>query len=384
MGTAGTFDAELLRDPARLELQASDLAVFFLNVGDGDSIVLRFPMDGAAATFGVVDCFDADKTIGLLADLGATDLSFICATHPHFDHIKGLKRVAEAYAGHVGEFWDSGFRFTSATYQSLIQEVERQRIRFVRPTSGYEAYVAGARITVLSPSIYLKNRYDTYGIDANNASIVLRVVYPDSPPSADYPQPSDGQARRTSPPARTRTVILGGDAQTDAWGRVLDEFPHFLKDQGNWARQISARTGRQPLACDLFKVSHHGSKRGINLELVERMGDTTGQGASDGPRVLVVSSASGDDSGYGFPHAVTQELLREVRDPQAQAGGTHPSDGALGIHHTAQTLTTPASAPAGSVAFVCSSDAGRALFRFGDGTDEQVDLNRARRVTNVR
>ena len=69
---------------------------------------------------------------------------------------------------------------------------------------------------------------------------------------------------------------------------------------------------------------------------------------------------------------------------QARAGGTHPSDGALGIHHTAQTLTTPASAPAGSVAFVCSSDAGRALFRFGDGTDEQVDLNRARRVTNVR
>ena len=52
MGTAGTFDAELLRDPARLELQASDLAVFFLNVGDGDSIVLRFPMDGAAATLG--------------------------------------------------------------------------------------------------------------------------------------------------------------------------------------------------------------------------------------------------------------------------------------------------------------------------------------------
>lgn len=384
MGSAGTLENTLLGAPATLALDDADLALFVLNVGDGDSLVLRFPSIGSGAAYGIVDCFHADKTLRLLDDLGASRLRFVCATHPHFDHIKGLRAVLKAYDGQIDEFWDSGFRFTSATYQALIQEVERQHIRFVRPTSGFEADVNGARLTVLSPSIYLRNRYDTYGVDANNASIVLRVAYPENPPSTDYPKPSDVEKRKSTKALLTRTLILGGDAQTDAWGRVMDEFPHFRNDEGNWARQISARTGRQPLACDLFKVSHHGSKRGINLELVERMGDTTGQGPSDGPRILVISSASDADSTYGFPHSVTQELLREVRDPQAQAGGTHPSDGEMGIHHTAQTLASPASAPAGSVAFVSSANGARSLYRFGDRDDELVDLQKARRVRNVR
>ena len=383
MGSAGTLGPTLLAAPAPLALGPTDLALFVLNVGDGDGLVLRFPDDGSGRpAFAVVDAFDGDKTIALLGALGASELRFVCATHPHFDHIKGLRAVLRAFDGHVGAFWDAGFRFTSATYQALIEEAERQRISFVRPTSGFEIYVGTARLAVLSPSIYLRNRYDTYGVDVNNASIVLRVAYPERPPSTDFPAPAGVAARRSLPDLPTRTIILGGDAQTDAWGRVLDEFPHFAKDEQNWARAISARSGRQPLACDLFKVSHHGSKRGINLELIERFGDRTGAGPSSGPNILVTSSATDGDSEYGFPHLVTQELLREVRDPLAsKLSGTHKLDGALGIHHTAQQVG--GGGPAGSVAFVVAGDGSRALYRFGDAVREAVDLGTARKVANI-
>jgi beta-lactamase superfamily II metal-dependent hydrolase len=377
VGTAPALSAALLKPEQPLTFAVGDLALFVLNVGDGDSLVLRFPNPSGTPQFGVVDCFDAPKTIALLHDLGAQSLRFVAATHPHYDHVKGLKAVLAAFDGNVAEFWDSGFRFTSATYKGVIEEVERQGIRFIRPTSGYEAYVGRTQVAVLSPSIFLRNRYDTYGVDPNNASIVLRISYPEHPPSTDYPKPSDATPGPTTS-LPTRRLILGGDAQTDAWGHVLAEFPHFRKDEDAWAQQISARTGRQPLACDLFKVSHHCSKRGINLELIERLGDTDGEGPSDGPKVMVVSSGTGGDSEYGFPHGVTQELLREVRDPRAQSGGAHPADGKLGIHYTAQALS--GGGKAGSVVYVVTSTGIRRLYRLGDGVDDQVSLARARRV----
>jgi beta-lactamase superfamily II metal-dependent hydrolase len=381
MGEAGSIAEAGLAAAANIGLAPSDLALFVLNVGDGDALVIRFPIEAPAttATYGIVDSFAADKTIALVEKLGGGTIRFVCATHPHLDHIRGLRKVLQHFGNGVVEFWDSGFRYTSDTYRTLMEQVVSQSatLRFIRPTSGFELAHAGAQVTVLSPSIALRNRYDTHGVDVNNASIVLRVTYPVRPPSEDYPSsPADPQA----PIPKNRTMILGGDAQTDAWGQVLQEFPHLDRDEKNWVRQIGAGSGTTPLACDLFKVSHHGSKRGVDLELLERMGDKSGGlGPSFGPRWMVGSSSTGTGSTFGFPHAVTQELMREVRDPQAQAGGAHEPDDKLGIHFTAQTLA-PSGGPAGSIAFVMRADASMDLYRFGDTTKQAVDLDMARRV----
>lgn len=379
MGDAGTISESRLGQPAPLGLKDDDLALFVLNVGDGDALVLRFPISVDGRTYAVVDGFRGSKTIALIEALGGGALRWVCATHPHFDHISGLRQILRQYAGRVQEFWDSGFRYTSATYRKLLEEVVTQApaLRFMRPTSGYEMIHADAQVTVLSPSISLRNRYDTHGVDVNNASIAIRVTYPVLPPSEDYPANSTS-ARAERP--RSRTMVLGGDAQTDAWGQVMQEFPHLDRDPKNWVRQIGGGSGAQPLACDLFKVSHHASKRGVNLELLERMGDRSGGlGPSFGPPLLVSSSASGEASSYGFPHSVTMALLREVRDPKAQKGGDHRPDDELGIHGTAQTIT-PTGLPAGSIAYVVGRDASAALYRMGDAFDEDVDLDNARRV----
>jgi beta-lactamase superfamily II metal-dependent hydrolase len=359
-----------------------DLVLYILNVGDGDSMVLQFPDEGNGRAYAVVDSNAGNKTVSLLDTLGATSLAFVCGTHPHVDHIRGLREVLRHLPGRVGEYWDSGFRFTSATFHKLITEVSGQRIQFVRPTSGYETFINGVRLTVLSPSIALRNRYDSYGVDVNNASVVLKVEYPSQPPISDVRLPGTPSPGPEAPAPRTRTAILGGDAQTDAWSKVLEEFPHLDRSEENWARLINARTGRQPLLCDVLKVSHHASKHGINLELVERMGDASGGGITSGPRYLL--NSCGLDSTHGFPHAVAQEIMREVRQPIARSGAVRKLDHELGIHYTAQ-LTAPAGSgpktPAGSIAVVFHKDASTPdLYRLGDAESKPVTLDQARRV----
>lgn len=403
MGSAGTIPASRLGPPGPIPLRPDDVVVYVLNVGDGDAIVIAFPESNGQRSYAVVDSNDGGKSLALLADLGAQALRFVCATHPHMDHFRGLRRILAEYDGRVREFWDSGFRYTAESYKKLIKEIRRQAVagtlQLVRPTAGYEHFVEKARVTVLSPSIALRNRFDTYGVDINNASIIIRLEYPVQDPSLDFegPPPPADDADDSTPSSdeshpdggtepvpeapRTRAVILGGDAQTDAWGQVEIDFPQLMRDDRAWTRAIGARTGRQPLLCDVLKVSHHGSKHGVNLELLERMGDASGSGSGRGPKYMLVSCASGEDSDHGFPHLVTQALMREVRDPQAKGGRAHKADDALGIHYTSQSMGTSSPAPAGSIAAVLSAGAGAVvLYRFGDGIRERVDLSAARRV----
>lgn len=388
MGSAPTIPDNQLENAAALPRPADALIVYILNVGDGDSIVIEFPQQNGSRAYAVIDCNDKEnpnKTLNLLNTLApgpGTRLRFVCATHPHLDHIRHLEDILQAFPGRVDEFWDSGFRYTSATYNRLIREVVRQAatMQFLRPTSGFETYINGVQLTVLSPSIALRNRYDSYGVDPNNASIVIRADYPTPPTTGDFPS---NAAAATPPTAEGRSIILGGDAQTDAWGQVMQEFPHLDEDKSNWARQIRVRQGREPLMCDVLKVSHHASKHGINLELVERMGKPSSIGISTGPGYLISSCAQEDNSDHGFPHMVAQEIMREVRDPQARKQEPHRPDHKLGIHYTAQMIDdgTPVGTPAGSIAVVFTADGEKpALYRLCEAEAANINLALARRA----
>ena len=88
------------------------------------------------------------------------------------------------------------------------------------------------------------------------------------------------------------SLVLGGDAQTLSWSYVLTDFPFLMKSNSASSAAIAAATGDVDLLhADVFKVSHHASKRGVNLELVERIN----------PRVTVISCGP-DSPRYHFPH----------------------------------------------------------------------------------
>jgi hypothetical protein len=124
--------------------------------------------------------------------------------------------------------------------------------------------------------------------------------------------------------------------------------------------------GGDSLASDLLKVSHHGSKHGINLELIERIS----------PDLSLISSVAGGGE-FNFPHLLAQEALREARQPTTSSNAPRKKDYDLGIHYTSAVDETDAAL--GSIGVVVPPTGRPQVWRFGDGTSQTVDLTRARR-----
>ena len=304
------------------------LRIHVINVGHGDSILVEFPdvrSDGVyRPRFGLVDAGgeDADvrsKTLDYVGnfleyrlegtpstesnDPDADDyiFEFICLTHPHADHLHGMMDVIEGLGGddvpekmRPRQFWDCGFRYNTTGYLEILEYLSRRPdIQFMRVASGTEFHFGDVEILVLAPSVDMRNRYDTYGVSVNNASIVLRISY------------GNGVA------------ILTGDAHFDTWGKVCEEFPRtrhiiYPEDSNGGADMrspvrddIAFLNQENQLNCQLLKVSHHGSKRGTSYEYVEKLSPSHFAISCDRPETYRGNWR------HKFPHALNRLILAE-------------------------------------------------------------------------
>jgi beta-lactamase superfamily II metal-dependent hydrolase len=366
----------LLRE---IESRPEALALFVLNVGDGDAQVALLPGDPVsgrrqavvvdAATGKPLQLIDLLTTEGLLpGPNGDPDVALVVATHPHQDHIGGMSGLLGGLGDRVAEFWDPGYFHPIGAFHRMMGEVEqRNRLLYSHPSAGLRRWIGRTGVTVLSPSVHLRNRFDTYGVEINDSSISLRLEHP---AARVVTRDQEGNMVEPQPAA---SVVLGGDAQTLSWSYVLTDFPFLMKSNSPSAAAIAAATGdRDLLDAQVFKVSHHASKRGVNLELLERIK----------PRVTVVSCAPGSPR-YHFPHDLAQEILREARDPQAGSGAARTKgDWQLGIFYTADVDT--GERLLGSVVTLVEHGRNPQVWRLGDAPTDTLDrthLTKARRFS---
>ena len=377
-GLVQPVPAALLEDGDFLGSVAdTDLIYFLLNVGDGDTQLVLLPVDprtGRRQAL-VVDVASQRKIDGLLEALEPTPLfsadaaaehepfAVVVATHPHADHMAGMPGFLERYHDHIGEFWEPGYFHTSAGYHNMMTALETNQVPLVQPTSGTMRFIGQVKVTVLTPGISLRNRFDTYGIEINNSSIAMRLEFP-----AARIVERGGDRTFTRP--RVQSLILGADAQTQSWAQAMSDFPELRPHESPVAAALDRAQGHFPLSSNAFKVSHHGSKHGMNLELVEMMT----------PKYSLISSVGGKGK-YNFPHLLCMEALREAKDPIAShPDGKHKPDHELNIHLTA--ASDDAGAKLGSIALVMSATSSKCdLWRFGDEPGADIDLATARRFT---
>lgn len=257
---------------ANYNIKPNDLIISILNVGFGDNIVIRFPQK-ADGTYpiGIVDCYRAQKTKDYIRNLTGNSflVEFICATHPHEDHIKGIDSLLTDSAFEPIEFWDSGFRHNSNTYRTILTTLKSSTTRMLRASSGMERYFGNVSVTILAPSILLRNRYATYGVDMNNASIVLRIEHHSDEVLAIKSREYEGNASQNDIRAAGKSVvILAGDAEFDSWSHIAQEFPK-LERTTNHHPLVNKMTNY--LACHTIKVAHHGSMHSSPLDVYEKM-----------------------------------------------------------------------------------------------------------------
>jgi hypothetical protein len=365
----------------------TDLVYFALNVGDGDTQLMLLPEDKhGLRRCVVVDCIRAKKLFALIEALADPEdgplkkvepkidplLALVVATHPHDDHIAGMAALLRRYGPeHLREFWEPGYYHPSAAYLEMMRELEHLdgSVLHLQPASGTTRYLGHVKLTVLTPGIALRNRFDSYGVDINNASIALKVEFP----AARVYKRRESRAYMRLP--TYQTLILGADAQTLSWSQALVDFPQLGPQETAVTKALRKARGTEPLRADVFKVPHHGSKHGLNLELAEAIH----------PAVSIVSSVH-DSGRYGFPHTVSQEALREAIDPitSKPPGSPHEDDSKLRILYTGSREARGDDAdpkkPLGTVALLVGPGGRREIWRFGDDVEDEIDLGRGRRV----
>lgn len=353
-----------------------DLIYFALNVGDADSQVLLLPVMGNRRPVVVVDAGTSNKVRRFLKSLPAQSgglipevelIDIVVASHPHSDHISGMPDLLDTYPGKIAEFWDPGYFHPSGTYFAVMERLAQETgTVYVQPTSGMRRFVGNTEITVLTPSVALRNRYDTYGIDVNNASISLRVATPAG--RTKFVPDQSWQLLDGVTEAVQFSLILGADAQTESWSHAMADFPQLVKSNSDIAKAIGAATAnRDFLRADVLKVSHHGSKKGVNYELVARIK----------PKFMVMSCSA--TSGHGFPHTLNQHILREAKLPLAKKGQDHKpeEDHLLGVFYTSQKDSGGDNL--GSMAFVGRNSSTIEMWRLGDTPAQLPDFSQARR-----
>ena len=403
------------------------LVYFLLNVGDGDTQLVLLPPDSndgvrrlvivdVATTKKLPDLIErlheievpsATGTRRLIQKPGAPgQIRLVVATHPHFDHIGGMgeflskynglhsRRAASSGGGDAGaptrmgeedkatpyasdacidQFWEPGYFFPSASFHRLMAELESSPwIRRLQPTSGTSTYLDSVKVTVIGPGIGLRSRFDTYGVEINDSSLTLMLEYPASRIYTETDVNDKERLNRRAVRTRSRRLLLGGDAQFTSWAQATIDFPDLRNVQNPvLARELRAARGRDHLASDVFKMSHHASKHGINLELMERVN----------AKYVLVSSTGGGGR-YDFPHALAMDAAREARQASTTSGAARLTDHVLGIHCTGAVLDDVAGTPLGSIAVMVPRQASKdiRIFRLMDDDMGLIDLPSAREV----
>ena len=195
--------------------------MYFLDVGQGDSILLRTPEGDVLIDAGTED---AEELLCLrLEQLGVHELKLAIFTHPDEDHIGGADGILKRFS--VGEILCNGARPPHESADLLFSCAEEKNIPVRAVAAGDRFDVGGVIITVLTP-------IGDIGDGGNEASVSIKIHYGEF------------------------DAILTGDA-----GREEE-------------LQMVQKYSSSQLSCDLYKVGHHGSNTSSALEFLQAMQPT--------------------------------------------------------------------------------------------------------------
>ena len=235
--------------------------VTFLDVGQGDSILLRSGLHNVLVDGGgraEDPRFGETVLLPLLVDRGVRKLDVVILSHAHPDHCGGLPAVIEQLQ--VGEVWLNPRRLRGECAQMMLETIRDRGtpVRLVRETAHTDAGELHLdAITVTHP---------IRRASENNSSIVLRVD------------------------ARNRSLLLTGDIEREAEAELAPRIRHV----------------------DILKVAHHGSHSSSTPSLLD----------AAAPHLAVISC--GRHNWFGHPHqTVLQSLItRHIRTWRTDRSGT--------------------------------------------------------------
>ena len=143
----------------------SKLTVYFIDVGQGDSILVTCNDKTMLIDGGNVA--DSDLIYTFLKNHKIKHLNYIVGTHAHEDHIGGLAGALN-YAS-VGTVYCPVVSYSSKAFDNFVKYVQKQGKSITVPKAGDTFSLGDAKVKIIAPV----NPSD----EPNNTSIVMKLTY---------------------------------------------------------------------------------------------------------------------------------------------------------------------------------------------------------------
>ena len=192
---------------------ASDnlLEVHFIDVGQGDSILIR--SDDEAM---LIDAGENDKgrvVVEYLRQQGINELKYLIGTHPHSDHSGGLDTVLKNIK--VDNVIMPNATNSTRTFEEVLDAIEDNDLEITLPEVGDTYKIGLADFIILSPNS------ETYK-NLNNYSVGIKLIYGNT------------------------AFVMCGDAEEEAEKEIVNN--------------------GIDLKANVLKLGHHGSRTSSSLE----------------------------------------------------------------------------------------------------------------------
>ena len=149
------------------------LHVFFLDVGQGDAILIQTPSHHNILIDGGPSPEAITTELGSRLTFWGRTIDLVVLTHPHDDHIAGLVEVLRRYE--VKQVLEIGMKYESPAYSEWLKLIEEKGIKRTIAEAGQRIELgAGIWLDILHPPADLLQGTDS---DVDNNGVVLRLVY---------------------------------------------------------------------------------------------------------------------------------------------------------------------------------------------------------------
>jgi competence protein ComEC len=237
------------------------LTVNFLDVGQGDSILIETPDNVEMLIDGGRDS-SVLRALSKEMSIFDREIDVVVATHPDSDHIGGLVDVIKRYK--VPAILLTENEHDTPTASAFATAVDDESAELIYADAGQQFLLGkDVVVTVFSPV------GDERLWESNTASVVLKVTYGDT------------------------SFMLTGDAPSEIENHLVDTYGEKLKS-------------------DVLKLGHHGSRTSTSEGFLDAVS----------PSYAVVSAGVGNS--YGHPHQEVMQRVfaRNIQSSHTGTDGT--------------------------------------------------------------